>query len=74
MMDNDDNDLGQFTAVARIATMSNGANKIAAALLTIANWTGGRREDMPDCDPVEVVRTYKRMLREVEAHDTERGL
>jgi len=74
MADNSETREDAFRAVARIATMANGSNKIAAALLTLANWTGGPKEDLPSCSPKDIVDTYKQMLAEIEHHETERGL
>lgn len=67
-------DEGAFQAVARIATMANGANKITAALLTLAHWTGGNTKDLPDLGREDVLSTYKAMLADVEKHEGERGL
>jgi hypothetical protein len=64
----------EFAAVARSAIIATGANKIVAALLTLAHWTGGNTKDLPDLGRDDVLATFKAMLADIEKHDSERGL
>lgn len=57
-----DGDLGE---VAQAATTQAGADKIVAAVLTLAHWTGGDQAGAPACTRDDIIDTYRAMLRDV---------
>jgi hypothetical protein len=56
-------------AVAQAAATQDGSCRIAAALLTLALWTGGDKGDSPFFTREDVVDTYRAMLRDVKGAD-----